>query len=83
MSAVQILPWASLPDVVEIDEYTYGIRREGAYYGVISFMYKIASGISVALVSWILGIAKYDEALPVQTPTVQLVIRLIMVFYQD
>ncbi len=78
MSAVQILPWASLPDVVEIDEYTYGIRREGAYYGVISFMYKIASGISVALVSWILGIAKYDEALPVQTPTVQLVIRLIM-----
>ncbi len=62
MSAIQIIPWASLPDVVDVDEYVNGKRREGAYYGVTQFCYKFASGVGCALVSLILGAAGYIEA---------------------
>jgi sugar (glycoside-pentoside-hexuronide) transporter len=63
MSAVQILPFASIPDVVEVDEYYHGIRREGAYYGIVSFVYKMASGISIALIGLILGAFGYIESI--------------------
>ena len=62
MSAIQIIPWAELPDVVDVDEYVNGQRREGAYYGVTQFCYKLASGVGCALVSLILGAAGYIEA---------------------
>lgn len=61
MGALQILPWATIPDVVDIDEYNNGVRREGAYYGIISFAYKLASGISIAIVSLIIGAFGYVE----------------------
>ena len=64
MSAIQILPFASLPDVVEVDQYINGSRREGAYYGITQFMYKLASGISIAFVSYVLGIYGYREMAP-------------------
>lgn len=63
MSAIQILPYASVPDVVEIDEYVNGTRREGAYYGITQFMYKVANGVSIALVSAVLGAFGYVESM--------------------
>lgn len=62
MSAVQILPYSSVPDVIEVDEYVNGVRREGAYYGIVQFIYKVASGISIALISILLGIFQYKES---------------------
>lgn len=62
LSAIQILPYASVPDVVDVDEYVNGVRREGAYYGVCSFMYKIASGVSVAGISAILAAFHFEES---------------------
>ncbi len=61
MSAIQIIPWAILPDVIEFDEYVNGVRREGAYYGIVQFIYKVASGIGVSVVSLILGAFGYIE----------------------
>lgn len=61
MSALQIMPWAILPDVADIDEATNGVRREGAFYGVVSFVYKVANGIAIAVVGAILGAAGYKE----------------------
>ena len=63
MSAIQILPYASVPDVVEVDEYINGTRREGAYYGITQFMYKVANGVSIALVSAVLGAFGYVESM--------------------
>ena len=63
MSAIQILPFASIPDVIEIDEYHNNVRREGAYYGIVQFMYKLASGLSIGIVSFILGLFGYKEAI--------------------
>ena len=62
MSAIQILPWASIPDVIEVDEYTNGHRREGAYYGIVSFMYKMASGFSIFFVGIVLQLFGYRES---------------------
>ena len=63
MSAIQIIPYASVPDVVEVDEYVNGTRREGAYYGITQFMYKTANGVSLAIVSAILGTFGYKESM--------------------
>ena len=61
MSGIQILPYASIPDIVELDEYTYGVRREGAYFGVQSFVYKLSNGVALALVSLLLQVFGYKE----------------------
>ncbi|MEG1954272.1 MAG: MFS transporter, partial [Hydrogenoanaerobacterium sp.] len=61
MSALQILPFAAIPDVVEVDEYKHGVRREGSYFGVVQFSYNTASGIAMAFVSLTLGVFGYVE----------------------
>ncbi len=61
MGSIQVMPWACLPDVIEIDEYENHVRREGAFYGIVSFLYKTASGISLAIVSLVLSIFGYVE----------------------
>lgn len=62
LSGIQILPNAALPDVVEIDEYKFGERREGSYYGMILFMYKVSSAIFSSIVSAVLGAFGYKES---------------------
>jgi len=44
--------WSMIPDVIEVDEFKSGQRREGLYFGVISFSRKI----SVAVAVWLVGI---------------------------
>lgn len=61
MSAIQILPYSSVPDVIEFDEYYNNVRREGAYYGIVSLMYKLASGLAIFVVSSILDLFGYIE----------------------
>lgn len=61
MSALQIMPWAILPDVADIDEANSGERREGAFYGVVSFVYKVANGIAIFVVGAILSACGYVE----------------------
>ncbi len=61
MSAAQIIPWSILPDVVEIDEYRNGVRREGEYYGLVTFVYKVLSGLTIMAVGQLLGAFGYVE----------------------
>lgn len=62
ISAAQVLPYSLLPDFIEYDEYENGVRREGAFYGVVSLIYKIASAAAVASVSIALGWFGYIES---------------------
>ena len=82
MSAVQIIPWAAIPDVIEIDEYVNHVRREGAYYGIVQFLYKFASGVGIAVVSFILSLFGYKEAIGseviVQPESALLAVRLVL-----
>lgn len=38
-SAAQVIPFSIIPDVIEIDELTNGIRREGIFYGTSMLLY--------------------------------------------
>ena len=84
MSAIQIIPFASLPDVVEVDQATYGERREGVFYGISQFLYKLASGVSIALVSAVLGVFGYIETtggeIIEQPDSALLAIRIVLAF---
>jgi glycoside/pentoside/hexuronide:cation symporter, GPH family len=64
ISASQIIPWSILPDVIEIDEYHNGVRREGAFFGISTFLYKVASAIAIAGTGAVLGIFGYIQASP-------------------
>ena len=53
LTGVYMIGWAMIPDCIEVDEFKTGQRREGLYYGFISFIQKGAC----ALAMWILGMA--------------------------
>ncbi|MEJ2357314.1 MAG: MFS transporter [Deinococcales bacterium] len=47
LSAVMLLPWAMLPDVVEFDELASGRRREGVVAALFTFGQKLAGSVGV------------------------------------
>jgi GPH family glycoside/pentoside/hexuronide:cation symporter len=61
MSASQVLIWSILPDVIEIDEYENGERREGAFYGLTSLMYKAASAVAIGAAGSLIAYFGYVE----------------------
>lgn len=66
LSNTQIIPMSLLPDVIDIDEYTYHIRREGAFNGLIMFLHKASSGLAVGGVGMLIGLFGYIEVAPDQ-----------------
>jgi len=64
ISASQIIPWSILPDVIEIDEHKNGVRREGAFFGITTFLYKVASAVAIAGVGLVLELFGYVKANP-------------------
>lgn len=60
-------------DVVDIDEHRTGLRREGMYAGINSFITKPAISLSQASFLWILGLFGYDPSLVkgAQPPTAE------------
>jgi GPH family glycoside/pentoside/hexuronide:cation symporter len=53
IATAYFLPWAMIPDVIELDELRTGQRREGSFYAFAAFFQKLGTG----LVIWIFGIA--------------------------
>lgn len=47
--ALYQVAWAMIPDSVEVDEYKTGERREGLYYGLITFIQKISAAIALLI----------------------------------
>lgn len=48
-SALWVLPFSMMADVVDEDELRSGARREGACFGIMNFAEKIASGLALLL----------------------------------
>ncbi len=72
LSAVMLLPWAMLPDVVEFDELATGRRREGLVYALFTFGQKIAGSIGVfsnAIVASVFGYQQGSVEQSAQTIT--------------
>jgi GPH family glycoside/pentoside/hexuronide:cation symporter len=53
--AVNVIPWAMVADVVDVDELNTGKRREGLYSGFLVFLRKLATAIAIFTVTWLLA----------------------------
>ncbi len=78
-----VMPFAMIPDVVEYDYAEHGVRREGVFYGLWTFVSKIGQALGIALSGWVLMWFGYQEAVPgtpapAQTELAELGIRLLI-----
>lgn len=78
VGAAHVLPWAMIPDCIELDELESGERREGAYYGVMSFVEKVGTGLALGGVGLVLELAGYQSGGAVQPESALWAVRLLM-----
>lgn len=74
--AISLLGWSMLPDVVEVDEFKTGQRREGLYQGIFAFVQKASCAPILGLNGLILERIGYLPDVPQSKDTI-LGIRLI------
>ncbi|MEG1535932.1 MAG: MFS transporter [Clostridia bacterium] len=60
---VQVIPWLTFPDIIDVAELKSNDRNPGAYNGTMTFFKKFATGVAVFLVGQILAISGYDSTL--------------------
>ena len=60
VSTASVLPESMLPDAVDWDEYTYGERNEGLFFGAITFFRKLAGALAGFLALQALDIFGYQ-----------------------
>ena len=85
VATAYIVPWALLPDVIELDELNTGYRREGVFYAFMTLLQKMGLALGLFLVSVALEFANFVEAtdeipIPVQPPSALLAIRVAVAF---
>jgi glycoside/pentoside/hexuronide:cation symporter, GPH family len=69
IATAYLVPWSMLPDVIDLDELTTGQRREGVFYGVMTFTQKTCVGLGIALTLQALQWNGFDQnLLPGQQP---------------
>ncbi len=54
-----VMPWSIIPDTVDYDEWKAGSRKEGAYYGIWTFMIKVGQALSGLFLGMILSLFGY------------------------
>lgn len=59
LSTHYVLPWAIIPDTIDYDYSLSGVRREGVYYGLWTFMIKIGQALAGLFVGLVLGFFGY------------------------
>jgi len=59
IATAYVIPWAMVPDVVEVDQAVTGQRREGSYYAFASFFQKLATGLALWAMGQALALAGY------------------------
>jgi GPH family glycoside/pentoside/hexuronide:cation symporter len=72
-----VAPFAMVPDTVEFDAVKTGERKEGAYYGMWTFISKCGAALSGFISGLILSLGGY-VANVAQSPSAKLAIRLIV-----
>lgn len=62
-----LVPWAMIPDTVDVDDYQNGKRREGLLYGLANLLQKFSAGIAYLVCGLALSAINYDSSLAVQS----------------
>jgi GPH family glycoside/pentoside/hexuronide:cation symporter len=81
IATAYVIPWAMVPDVVEVDQAATGQRREGSYYAFASFFQKLATGFALWAMGQALALSGYitptaANPTPIQPPEAITAIRL-------
>lgn len=76
--AVQVLPWAMLPDAIEWDELNTGTRHEGMFYSLVTLFRKVAASFTIPLTLLVLSWTGYIPNVPAQPLTALTGIRVMM-----
>lgn len=56
---VVVMIYAIFPDLPDVDELVTGMRREGVYAGLLTFMRKLSSALAIFLISQAISLAGY------------------------
>jgi GPH family glycoside/pentoside/hexuronide:cation symporter len=75
VATAYVVPWAMLPDVVELDELKTGQRREGIFYAFMTLLQKVGLAPRLFLVSLALEFSGSVSAAGQQPETALLAIR--------
>jgi glycoside/pentoside/hexuronide:cation symporter, GPH family len=78
VGAAHVLPWAMIPDAVEVDELDTGIRHEGMFYSLVTLMSKTTNSIAVPLALAVLDFSGYIPNAAVQPASTLTGIRLVV-----
>ena len=78
VGAAHVLPWAMIPDAIEVDELKTGKRHEGMFYSLITLMSKTTTSIAVPLALAVLDFSGYIPNAPVQPKSTLTGIRLVV-----
>jgi len=62
-----VFPWAIVPDVCDEDELHTGERRDGSYFGAMTFLAKSSAAVSIQLSGLLLSAIGFDGSLEVQS----------------
>ena len=79
VAAIHVVPYTLAADVVEVDEQLSGERREGMYFGILTFSRKVATGVGLFLLGNILSYSGYVSGTE-QPDSARLAIRTVIVF---
>ena len=78
VAAAHVLPWAILPDVVDVDKRRRGEGRDGAFYGMMTFVEKAVTAGALGLVGVVLELSGYVEGGDVQPESAHLALRVLI-----
>ena len=66
VTAIPMVQWDMIPDVVEVDEYKTGQRREGMYTGITTFVQKTAVALALFInglvLTWVGYVADVEQS---------------------
>jgi len=78
VGAAHVLPWAMIPDAIEVDELDTGKRHEGMFYSLVTLMGKTTNSIAVPLALAVLDFSGYIPNAAVQPTSTLTGIRLVV-----
>ncbi|MDA0866283.1 MAG: MFS transporter [Cyanobacteria bacterium] len=78
VATAYVVPWAMLPDVIELDELQTGQRREGVFYAFMTLLQKVGLALGLFLVGLALEWSGFVSNADIQTDSALTVIRAFM-----
>lgn len=76
VATAYVVPWAMLPDVIELDEIQTGQRREGIFYAFMTLLQKVGLALGLFLVSLALQFSGFVSEAAQQSDAALLAIRI-------